>query len=222
MAYDLRNRTEPSYSTQSPMYGRPATTAPPLPSHHHPMYGQPSSLYPRVDQHSGGNFPGRFNPTPSPSSTTGIGIRVAIKPEYQITPPPPLAPQGDVPQCTFHFDFDLEKKILAEADQKESQIWSRLPLKNLPSRGSDSEQASKASSGDPVMNKYIAFGLNREAVPLAVANYGDNPNKVTEFADGYTNLKEMGFSSNSAADALLMNDNDTNKAIQHLLNNPSY
>lgn len=28
------------------------------------------------------------------------------------------------------------------------------------------------------MNKYIAFGLNREIVPLAVANYGDNPNKV--------------------------------------------
>lgn len=36
----------------------------------------------------------------------------------------------------------------------------------------------EASSGDPVMNKYIALGLNREAVPLAVANYGDNPTKV--------------------------------------------
>lgn len=44
---------------------------------------------------------------------------------------------------------------------------------------------------------------------------------MTEFADGYTYLKEMGFSSNSSADALLMNDNDRNKAIQHLLNNPS-
>ncbi|KAG5586487.1 hypothetical protein H5410_046921 [Solanum commersonii] len=54
---------------------------------------------------------------------------------------PPLAPQGDVPQCTFQVNFDLEKKILAEANQKESQIWSRLPLENIPSRGSD--QASK-------------------------------------------------------------------------------
>lgn len=46
--------------------------------------------------------------------------------------------------------------------------------------------------------------------------------EVKEFADGYTQLKEMGFSSNSVADALLMNDNDTNKAIPYLLNNPSY
>lgn len=37
--------------------------------------------------------------------------------------------------------------------------------------------------------------------------------QVKEFADGYTRLKEMGFSSNSAADALL---------IPYLLNNPSY
>ncbi|XP_059298855.1 uncharacterized protein LOC132051695 [Lycium ferocissimum] len=209
-SYDFRNRKEPPYSKQSPMYGRPATNAP------HPIYGQPSSLYPRVGQHSGGNRNPSFYPT---SSTTGIGIRVAMKPEYRIRPPPPLSPQvGDIPRSTFHFDFDLEKKILAEA-QKESQNWSSLGLENLPSRGS--HQASMASSGDPVMNKYIALGLNREAVPLAVANYGDNPAKVKEFADGYTRLKEMGFSSNSAADALLMNDNDTSKAIPHLLNNPS-
>ncbi|KAK4357457.1 hypothetical protein RND71_023067 [Anisodus tanguticus] len=211
-SYDFRNRTEPPYVNQSPMYGRPATTA--------PMYGQapgqPSSLYSRVGQHPGNPS---FHPTSSPSSITGIGIRVAIKPEYRIAPPPQLSPQvGDIPRSTFHFDFDLEKKILAEAE-KESQNWSCLGLENLPSRGSD--QAYMASSGDPVMNKYIALGLNREAVPLAVANFGDNPTKVKEFADGYTRLKEMGFSSNSAADALLMNDNDTNKAIPHLLNNPS-
>lgn len=166
MASDLRNRTEPP---QSPIYGQPT-------SYHQPMYGQPSSLYPRVGQHSGGNLPGRFRPTSSPSSTTGIGIRVALKPEYRIASPPPLVPQvGDIPRCTFHFNFDLEKKILAEAE-KESLNWSRLGLENLPCRGSD--QASMASSGDPVTNKYIALGLNREAVPLAVANYGDNPTKV--------------------------------------------
>lgn len=31
---------------------------------------------------------------------------------------------------------------------------------------------------DPIVSKYIAAGLSREAVPLAVANYGDNPTKV--------------------------------------------
>lgn len=32
---------------------------------------------------------------------------------------------------------------------------------------------------DPVVSKYISSGLSREAVPLAVANYGDNPTKVS-------------------------------------------
>lgn len=31
---------------------------------------------------------------------------------------------------------------------------------------------------DPVVMKYAASGLNREAVNIAVANYGDNPTKV--------------------------------------------
>lgn len=35
---------------------------------------------------------------------------------------------------------------------------------------------------DPVVSKYIASGLNRESVSLAVANYGDNPSKVTGLA----------------------------------------
>jgi hypothetical protein len=33
-------------------------------------------------------------------------------------------------------------------------------------------------TADPVVRKYISMGLNRDAVPLAVANYGDNPPKV--------------------------------------------
>lgn len=36
----------------------------------------------------------------------------------------------------------------------------------------------QGSSADPVVTKYIATGLSREAVPVAVANYGDNPTKV--------------------------------------------
>lgn len=31
---------------------------------------------------------------------------------------------------------------------------------------------------DPLVMKYTASGLNREAVNIAVANYGDNPTKV--------------------------------------------
>lgn len=45
--------------------------------------------------------------------------------------------------------------------------------------------------------------------------------KVREFANGYTLLREMGFSSNSVAEALLMYDNDTDKAVAHFLNGSS-
>ncbi|CAN4085799.1 unnamed protein product [Withania somnifera] len=202
MEYDFRNRTGPP---QSPMYGRPSTAAP----QPHPMYGQSPGLYPRPGQLSAPWDP----PSHHAPSNAGIRIRVAIKPEYPITPPPQLSTlMGlDIPRSTFNFDFDLEKKVLAEAEN-ESQNWSRLGLENLPSR-------MPGYNGDPVMNKYATSGFNREAVALAVANYGDNPIKVKEFVEVYTLLKEMGFSSNSVADALLMNDNDKDKAAAQLLGN---
>ncbi|VFQ58274.1 unnamed protein product [Cuscuta campestris] len=84
-----------------------------------------------------------------------------------------------------------------------------------------SRQTSPGSSGDPIADKYITSGLNRDAVPLAVANFGDNPTKVREFADHYTRLRDMGFSSNAVGEALLMFDNDTEKALAYLLNNSS-
>ncbi|XP_052199507.1 uncharacterized protein LOC127806315 isoform X3 [Diospyros lotus] len=77
------------------------------------------------------------------------------------------------------------------------------------------------STVDPVVSKYIASGLSREAVPLAVASYGDNPAKVREFVNGYTLLRDMGFSSKNVAEALAMYDNDTDKALAHFLNSSS-
>ncbi|CAN4087641.1 unnamed protein product [Withania somnifera] len=195
MEYDFRNRTGPSYDTQVPMYGRPATTAP----QPHPMYGQSQGLYPRPGQNPGPRNP-PFYQTSSSSSSTSI-VNTSGRRHSR---------------STFNFDFDLEKKILAEAE-KETQNWSRLGLENLPSRMP--EQTNTGYTGDPLMKKYATSGFNREAVALAVANYGDNPIKVKEFVEGYTLLKEMGFSSNSVADALLMNDNDKDKAAAHLLGN---
>ena len=48
-----------------------------------------------------------------------------------------LPHMGDIPRSTFQFDFDLEKKILAEAE-KENQNWSRFASENLPSRTTQS------------------------------------------------------------------------------------
>jgi len=222
MDYDFRNRANPPYDSHAPSY-RPTTTSSSS-STTHPMYG-PSSLYPRVGQsgHSLNPAAARassfHHPSPS-SSSSGLGIRVAIKPEYRITPPPQLSPQvGDIPRSTFQFDFELERKILAEAE-KDSLNWSRLGLENLPSKTPGST-SSLGSATDPVVSKYIASGLSREAVPFAVANYGDNPTKVREFVNGYTLLREMGFSSNNVSEALVMYDNDTDKALAHFLNSSS-
>ncbi|KAI6696424.1 hypothetical protein NL676_016543 [Syzygium grande] len=138
-------------------------------------------MYPRIGSHHGNPAvvptAGRSSsfhhpaPPPSSSSSSGLGIRVAVKPEYRITPPPQLLPQmGDIPRSNFQFDFDFERKVLAELE-KESPDWSRLGLENLPSRSSEALPTS-SPAGDPIINKYISSGLSREAVPLAVANYG--------------------------------------------------
>ncbi|XVF09997.1 hypothetical protein REPUB_Repub07fG0146200 [Reevesia pubescens] len=217
MDYDYRNKTGSPYEAQIPMYRQQPTSSG---SHSHPMYGQPPSLYPKMGQ------PGHTLVPPAPrtssfhqTSSSGFGIRVALKPEYRITPPPQMSPQvGDIPRSNFQFDFEFERKILAEAD-KETMNWSRLGLDNLPSHSKPTQSTSSpGANSDPLVSKYIASGLNRDAVTVAVANYGDNPTKVREFVNGYNLLREMGFASNNVAEALLMYDNDTDKALAHFLN----
>ncbi|XP_074281760.1 uncharacterized protein LOC141606507 [Silene latifolia] len=208
------------------------------PQPHIPMYRQTphssssssSSLYPKIGQsgHSGIPPPARapppYNHSSAPPSSSGSGIRVQIKPEYRITPPPQLLPHmGDIPRSSFQFDFGLERKILAESE-KANQNWARFAAENIQPSYSEPippSIPSVAPSVDPVVRKYITSGLNREAVPLAVENFGDNPTKVREFANAFTLLREMGFSANAVAEALLMYDNDTDKALAHFLNTSS-
>ncbi|KAH7557745.1 hypothetical protein ACOSP7_027615 [Xanthoceras sorbifolium] len=225
MDYDYRNRTSSPYGTQIPMYGPPATSS--AAASHHPMYGTQSTLYPRIGQPAHTAIPtvGRSSShhhqssSPSSSSSSGLGIRVALKPEYRITHPPPLTPQvGDIPRSNFQFDFEFERKVLAEAE-KEKPNWSGLGSEDLPSKTTGS--TSSLDSVAPVVRKYIASGLNREAVPIAVARYGDNPTKVQEFANGFSSLREMGFSSSNVSEALFMYDNDTEKALAHCLGSAS-
>ncbi|RDX80735.1 hypothetical protein CR513_38690, partial [Mucuna pruriens] len=150
----------------------------------------------------------------------GFGVRVGIKPEYRITPPPHLSSHvGDNPRSNFQFDFGLERKILAEAE-KDNPNWSKFGSENIPTNVSDSS-TSKVAALDPIVSKFIAMGLRRDAVPIAVENYGDNPTKVQEFVNGYTLLREMGFSSNSVVETLIMHDNHTDKALAHFLNGSS-
>ncbi|KAF8379651.1 hypothetical protein HHK36_029095 [Tetracentron sinense] len=215
MDYDYRNIAGPPYDSRTPMY-RP-TSSSSSSSHAH----QGSSIYPRVGQPGQAVIPppARSSSHHHPSSS-GFGVRVSIKPEYRITPPPQMSPLvGDIPRSTFQFDFEFERKIVAEAE-KESLNWIRLGLDNLPSKTAESNSSS-GSVTDTVVRKYVASGFSREAVLLAIANYGDNPTKVRDFVNGYNLLREMGFSSNNVAEALVMYDNDTDKALAHFLNSSS-
>ncbi|KAL5718822.1 hypothetical protein ACHQM5_011688 [Ranunculus cassubicifolius] len=222
MDYDFRNNKAPSqppYDSRIPMYkptSNPASASPHI-SNFYPRVGQsnhPVNNPPPPHPSRNFNLHSVNNPPPS-SSSSGLGIRVMIKPEYRITPPPQLSPLvGEIPRSTFQFDFDFEKKVIAEAE-KGNQNWPNL---ENPSLRPTESTSSMNSTADPVVSKYIASGLSREAVPLAVANYGDNPTKVREFVDGYNLLREMGFSSSKVAEALAMYDNDTDKALAYFLN----
>jgi len=213
MEYDYyRNRAGHSpYDPQIPAYRPPASSS------------SASSFYPRVGQPGQPLIPPAARAPPyqhtSAPSSSGTGIRVAIKSEHRITPPPPLSTRiGEIPRSNFHFDFDLERKILAEAE-KPNPNWSQLLLENASSRTAESVPTNPPV--DPIVSKYIVSGLNREAVTLAVANYGDNPTKVQDFVKGYNLLREMGFPSNSVTEALFMHENDNDKALAHLLNSSS-
>ncbi|KAL5539817.1 hypothetical protein UlMin_044053 [Ulmus minor] len=222
MDYDYRSFSGKAYEAQNPMYRHSTSSAPSS----HPMYPPPpppSSLYPKIGQSGVSTtarpYPNHPPPAPAPTSQ-GLGIRVTIKPEHRITPPPQLSPHvGDIPRSNFSFDFEFERKILAEAE-KDSQNWVKFGMENLPSRNVPST-SSTGPVADPIVGKYIASGLNREAVPLAVANFGDNPAKVQAFVNGYTLLREMGFQSKSVGEALVMYDNDTDRALAYFLNNSS-
>ncbi|KAH0906357.1 hypothetical protein HID58_038184 [Brassica napus] len=176
MDYDYRNKSGPSYAR--PMYGYPNIGQ--QSGHGHQFFPLPERNQ-SFQQHNSSPFP--F----SSSSLAGLGIKVTLKPQYRITPPPQLLPRaGDIPRCGFQFDFGI-------------------PMQGV----------------DPLVMKYTASGLNREAVNIAVANYGDDPTKVQEFANGFAAMREMGFPTNAVAEALFMFDNDTDKALSHLLHRSS-
>ncbi|KAF7830654.1 Ubiquitin-associated 1 [Senna tora] len=219
MDYDFRTISGPSLDAQVPMYRSSTSSSPPT----HPMYAPPS--YPNVGQQHAHAAVARPSSHPHHGVflmefAAGLGIRVAIKPEFRITPPPHLLPHaGDIPRSNFQFDFELEKKILAEAE-KENPNWTRFGSEILPPKVAEST-SPMGSVSDPIVSKYIGLGLSKEAVQIAVANYGDNPTKVQEFVNGYTLLREMGFTSSNVPEVLMMNDNDTDKALAHFLNGPS-
>ncbi|XP_066376603.1 uncharacterized protein [Miscanthus floridulus] len=227
MEYDFRG----SRSGSGP-YGAPPGAAPGAGSSLYPRVGQPShggggasTASPRAAPYHHGSGSGSSAPVvtplaPTSSSSSKVGIQVTIKPEFRIAPPPQLPPQMvEIPRSTFNFDFEYERRILAEAE-KENPNWTKFVVERQ-APPPVAQQARPASSGDPVVDSYVSMGLGREAVSFAVLNYGDNPTKVKEFVKSYNILHEMGFTSPNVPELLAIHDNDPDKVIQRLLSSPS-
>ncbi|CAN6976629.1 unnamed protein product [Brassica oleracea var. botrytis] len=131
---------------------------------------------------------------------------------------PPLLPRvGDITRSSFQFDFCLERKVLAEAEKDNLLPHLLKPYHII------NEVGVPIQGVDPVVMKYA--GLSREVVNIAVANYGDNPTKLHlsyfHLSHSIHFAREMGFPTNAVADALFMFENDTEKALSHLLHGSS-
>ncbi|KAL0673545.1 hypothetical protein Bca4012_001526 [Brassica carinata] len=193
-----------------------ARKGPPSPASPHPMYNGPPE-YPKIGDQPFFPPPERtpsfqHNSSPS-SSSSGLGIKVTLKPEHRITPPPPLLPRvGDITRSSFQFDFCLERKVLAEAEK--DNLLPRLTFLNhrhLQWFALWKFLLIRPKGVDPVVMKYA--GLSREVVNIAVANY---VSRVCKWVHGVKG-NGGGFPTNAVADALFMFENDTEKALSHLL-----
>lgn len=66
-----------------------------------------------------------------------------------------------------------------------------------------------------------------ESPPVSVTSFSPKGRikkyafQVQEFANGFAAMREMGFPTNAVAEALFMFDNDTDKALSHLLHGSS-
>lgn len=64
---------------------------------------------------------------------------------FTVTSQPPMAPQiAEIPRSTFQFDFDFERKILADAE-KGGQNWSRIAAEVQPTKTAASTSSSVCS-----------------------------------------------------------------------------
>nr|CAB3467092.1 unnamed protein product [Digitaria exilis] len=232
MEYDFRGRQG------SGSYGGPPPGSAPGGSSLYPRVGQPShggggggaaAASPRVApyHHGPGGGSGSSAPIVTPLAPTSsaasskVGIQVAIKPEFRISPPPQLPPQMvEIPRSTFNFDFEYEKRILAEAE-KENPSWSKFVVERqapppVPQQASYIVPSTPFYWINKVLPKLVSFAL-----PPFLCFVDVIDGMVKEFVRSYNILHEMGFTSSNVPELLAIHDNDPDKVIQRLLSSPS-
>jgi len=175
------------------------------------------SYYPRVGQSSMGRAPPQapLMSSPSfPSGTSGTSIKVTMKPMYRVGPPAELRMQSrEVPRSSFQFEFDLERRILAEAELQRNPHLRASTAQTSQANG----EANLAEVEDATVAKYLDMGHNKEAIQYGLQTYGDDQTKILDFCPSYNRIREMGFPGDRVARALATYDNDEEQAISSLV-----
>ena len=171
----------------------------------------------------------------------GAGIRLAVPPEFSLTPPRGVPSVGEEPTATedaafeSRFDVRRERDVLREecgvegadagASGRDAAGRADGQLQNTGTNDRDRDRDRDPTSLDatvrriarepdaPEIDKYKRAGYPRDAATFAVAMWGDDESKVVDFCEGFRRGTEMGLDGPTLAGALAACDNDVERAV---------
>lgn len=171
----------------------------------------------------------------------GAGIRLAVPPEFSLTPPRGVPSVGEEPTATedaafeSRFDVRRERDVLREecgvegadagASGRDAAGRADGQLQNTGTNDRDRDRDRDPTSLDatvrriarepdaPEIDKYKRAGYPRDAATFAVAMWGDDESKVVDFCEGFARGTEMGLDGSTLAGALAACDNDVERAV---------
>lgn len=171
----------------------------------------------------------------------GAGIRLAVPPEFSLTPPRGVPSVGEEPTATedaafeSRFDVRRERDVLREecgvegadagASRRDAAGRADGQLQNTGTNDRDRDRDRDPTSLDatvrriarepdaPEIDKYKRAGYPRDAATFAVAMWGDDESKVVDFCEGFARGTEMGLDGPTLAGALAACDNDVERAV---------
>ena len=166
----------------------------------------------------------------------GAGIRLAIPPEFSLTPPRGVPSVGEEPTATEDAVFESRFDVRRERDVLREECGGEGTDAGASGRDADGRTDGQASGGcstrsndptsldatvrriarepdPPEIDKYTRTGYPRDAVLYAVATWGDDESKVVDFCEGFRRGAEMGLDGPTLAGALAACDNDVERAV---------
>ena len=166
----------------------------------------------------------------------GAGIRLAVPPEFSLTPPRGVPSVGEEPTATEDAAFESRFDVRRERDVLREECGGEGTDAGASGRDAGGRAdghdgvGGPSGSNDPTsldatvrriarepdsaeIDKYTRAGYPRDAVVHAVAMWGDDESKVVDFCEGFRRGTEMGLDGPTLAGALAACDNDVERAV---------